>query len=129
MVYQSRKSTAGLYGPFNCYKIENEGIVSPLYSYLKPKYPEYIDFLLWYFQSSQWYPYIYKNGAQGGARHDRVGMINKLMEGIPIGLPCVEEQQKIANCLTVYDEVIQIKKEKLELWKNIKKGLLQQMFV
>lgn len=43
--------------------------------------------------------------------------------------PCVEEQQKIADCLSAYDEIIQIKKDKLEAWKEIKKGLLQQMFV
>lgn len=47
----------------------------------------------------------------------------------PISVPCIEEQQKIADCLSAYDEAIQIKKDKLEVWKEIKKGLLQQMFV
>lgn len=40
-----------------------------------------------------------------------------------------EEQEKIAELLFAVDEVIQIKQQKLEKWKNIKKGLLQQMFV
>ena len=40
-----------------------------------------------------------------------------------------EEQEKIAELLYAVDEVIQTKKQKLEKWKNIKKGLLQQMFV
>lgn len=43
--------------------------------------------------------------------------------------PCAEEQKKIADCVLAYDEAIQIKKDKLEIWKEIKKGLLQQMFV
>ena len=43
--------------------------------------------------------------------------------------PCIEEQYKIAELLSTVDEVIQVKKQKLETWKNIKKGLLQQMFV
>ena len=43
--------------------------------------------------------------------------------------PCAEEQKKIADYLSTYDEAIQIKKNKLEVWKEIKKGLLQQMFV
>lgn len=43
--------------------------------------------------------------------------------------PCFEEQCEIAELLLSVDEVIQIKKQKLEKWKNIKKGLLQQMFV
>ncbi len=51
------------------------------------------------------------------------------LENIPINIPCLEEQQKIADCLLAYDEAIQIKKEKLEVWKEIKKGLLQQMLV
>lgn len=44
-------------------------------------------------------------------------------------IPSFEEQQKIADLLFAIDEVIEIKKQKLETWKNIKKGLLQQMFV
>lgn len=40
-----------------------------------------------------------------------------------------EEQEKVAELLSTVDEVIQIKKQRLETWKNIKKGLLQQMFV
>ncbi len=40
-----------------------------------------------------------------------------------------EEQEKVAELLFTVDEVIQIKKQKLETWKNIKKGLLQQMFI
>lgn len=43
--------------------------------------------------------------------------------------PCFDEQYKIAELLSSVDEVIQIKKQKLETWKNIRKGLLQQMFV
>ncbi len=46
-----------------------------------------------------------------------------------VNIPCLEEQQKIADCLSAYDDAIQIKKDKLGVWKEIKKGLLQQMFV
>lgn len=61
------------------------------------------------------------------------GTIKRLYNGLLLAkeilLPCLEEQQKIADCLASIDEVITIKKQKLETWKNIKKGLLQQMFV
>lgn len=60
---------------------------------------------------------------------DRGKLNQEDMRGIEIGMPCLEEQQKIADCLSSIDEVITIKKQKLETWKNIKKGLLQQMFV
>jgi type I restriction enzyme S subunit len=47
----------------------------------------------------------------------------------PVVLPIPSEQQKIANFLLTFDEKIDIAKEKLEHWENIKKGLLQQMFI
>ena len=43
--------------------------------------------------------------------------------------PCIEEQKKIVDCLSKIDEVLKIKKSKLDTWKTIKRGLLQQMFV
>lgn len=44
-------------------------------------------------------------------------------------VPCLEEQQKIADCLSSFDEVIEKQKATLAAWKELKKGLLQQMFV
>lgn len=43
-------------------------------------------------------------------------------------LPCLEEQQKIADCLTAFDDAIEDLQKTVEHWKNIKKGLLQQLF-
>ena len=40
-----------------------------------------------------------------------------------------EEQQKIADFLSAYDEAISYAKQELDKWKELKKGLLQQMFV
>ncbi len=48
---------------------------------------------------------------------------------MPVLIPCLEEQQKIANFLSAYDEAITCAKQELEHWKQLKKGLLQQMFV
>lgn len=39
------------------------------------------------------------------------------------------EQRKIADCLASMDEVIQKSKDELAKWQELKKGLLQQMFV
>lgn len=39
------------------------------------------------------------------------------------------EQRKIADCLASMDEVIQKSKNELAKWQELKKGLLQQMFV
>ena len=48
---------------------------------------------------------------------------------IKTAIPCFEEQQKIADFLSAYDEAITCTKQELEKWKELKKGLLQQMFV
>lgn len=55
----------------------------------------------------------------------RLPMLNKM----PIKLPCVEEQTKIANFLSVLDEKISNVQKQLELAKQYKQGLLQQMFI
>ena len=46
-----------------------------------------------------------------------------------IKCPCLAEQQKIADCLSSLDEVIEKQKATLAAWEELKKGLLQQMFV
>lgn len=44
-------------------------------------------------------------------------------------VPCKREQEKIAELLSSYDDKIEVEKKSLEKWQQIKKGLLQQMFV
>lgn len=51
-----------------------------------------------------------------------------LME-LYINFPFLAEQQKIADCLVSFAEVIEKQKATLVAWEELKKGLLQQMFV
>jgi possible type I site-specific deoxyribonuclease specificity subunit len=46
-----------------------------------------------------------------------------------VSVPCLAEQQKIADCLSSLNEVIEKQKATLAAWEELKKGLLQQMFV
>ena len=48
---------------------------------------------------------------------------------MPVFAPDKDEQRKIADCLASMDEVIQKSKGELAKWQELKKGLLQQMFV
>lgn len=48
---------------------------------------------------------------------------------IPISLPCLEEQTKIANFLSAIDQKLEVVAQQIEHAKTWKKGLLQQMFV
>ena len=55
-------------------------------------------------------------------------LMNNIMAEIKIDLPCLKEQQKISDILSLLDEKIDTDKETLEHLKQLKKGLLQQMF-
>jgi type I restriction enzyme, S subunit len=64
----------------------------------------------------------------GGAGRNRV-MSKKDFLKLKWELPCVEEQNKIANFLSSIDTKIQQTQKQLESSKEFKKSLLQQMFV
>ena len=59
--------------------------------------------------------------------HSRQWISTYSMFKVPV--PCLAEQQKIADCLSSLDEVIEKQKATLSAWEELKKGLLQQMFV
>ena len=46
-----------------------------------------------------------------------------------VSVPSFPEQRKIADCLISLDDVITKAKDELDAWRELKKGLLQQMFV
>ena len=57
-------------------------------------------------------------------------IINKTeFSKIKIDIPCLEEQTKIADFLSAFDRKLNNQKAQLEHWQQIKKGLLQQMFI
>lgn len=58
-----------------------------------------------------------------------IHLYNDQLKNLRITLPSIEEQNKIADCLTALDELIAATNEKLEQMKAYKKGLMQQLFV
>ncbi len=58
-----------------------------------------------------------------------VPAVNKsAIEAIPVKFPKVEEQQRIADCLTSLDDLIAAEIRKLDAIKTHKMGLMQQLF-
>ena len=53
----------------------------------------------------------------------------KSLKECHIPLPCKVEQQKIADCLSSMDSLIQTQQKVVTTWQQRKKALLQQMFV
>jgi type I restriction enzyme S subunit len=68
---------------------------------------------------------IEKQKAPGGI----IKTITKeVLSSFVVKLPSIEEQRKIASCLSSLDELISAQNQKIEALKQHKKGLLQSMF-
>ena len=52
-----------------------------------------------------------------------------MLKNIDIQIPCKAEQQKIADCLSSLDSLIQTQQKVVTTWQQRKKALLQQMFI
>lgn len=74
-------------------------------------------------------PIIKKYGLKHAAGSTFLEISGTNMGKCPLKIPCLEEQRLIADFFSSFDETIVSVKKELELWKELKKGLLQQMFV
>ena len=87
---------------------------------------EYNSEYLFHYLSSQ-YQELRKISSGGDA--SRGGLNLKLVGSYRVPLPCLAEQQKIADCLSSLDSLIQTQQKVVTTWQQRKKALLQQMFV
>ena len=126
-VYNPRKSNEAPYGPISMYKYKDKGIVSPLYLCFratKEIHPRYFEM---YFKSSVWHKYIYFAG-DSGARYDRVSIKDDVFFEMPINIPSLPEQQKIADFLSLVDRRIEKQRQLVESLKKYKRGLFFEIF-
>ena len=128
-VYNPRKSSIAPYGPIQRYEYGESGIVSPLYLCFSATKENSIDttFAKYFFESPTWYSYVYSH-CDTGARHDRVSIQDAVFFQMPICLPNLDEQKKIAIFFTSLDRRIDIADKKLAALQTIKKGMLQKIF-
>lgn len=61
-----------------------------------------------------------------GSTRKRIGLDE--LKSIPIFIPILQEQKKIADCLSSLDELIEAHEQKLDALKQHKKGLMQHLF-
>ncbi len=71
---------------------------------------------------------LYKNFANVVEGQNVKNLYYVELEPLEIYRPSLEEQQKIADCLTSIDEQINLQIQKVESLKEHKKALLQQLF-
>ena len=126
-VYNPRISVTAPVGPINRNKLGRNGVMSPLYTVFRPREVDNT-YLEHFFKSRYWHDYMYFNG-DSGARSDRFSIKDDLFFLMPIPLPHIAEQEKIGDYLTTLDNLITLHQRKLEKLKNIKKSMLEKMFV
>lgn len=122
MVYNSMRMWQGANGIS-----EYDGIVSPAYTVLKANMKINHTFFAYLFKTSKLIFEFYRFSQ--GLTSDTWNLKYPQISKIKVSIPCYEEQEKIAKGLKAFDEKIQVEKDILEIWGEIKKGLLQQMFV
>ena len=128
-VYNPRISRYAPVGPIHLNKLNYTGIVSPLYTVFSINKSRYhLGFFEYFFKNHSWYSYM-RSIANYGARHDRMNIKIDDFFAMPILMPILKEQTKIANFLSAIDEKIDNLTASLGSWKLFKKSLLQKMFV
>lgn len=127
-IYNPRISTLAPVGPINRNKLNRTGIMSPLYTVFRASKVD-LGFLEWYFQSNHWHRYMKLNG-DSGARADRIAIKDSTFFEIPIKTPVnIKEQVLIGETLEKFNQYITLHQRKLDKLQEVKKGLLQKMFV
>lgn len=108
------------------YILEIDGCIHDGWLLIRDERNNYNKMYLCYFLGSEYMLKQYKKFAAGTG----VNNLNKnLVANVKVLVPCIDEQQKIADCLSALDDVINDYKKTLAAWEELKKGLLQQMFV
>mgnify|MGYP001736555024 FL=1 len=129
-VYNPRISMQAPVGPINRSKFEYTGVMSPLYYVFRITDKRFsLTYMEWFFKSSSWYDFMYKNG-NSGARSDRFAINDDAFLRLPIYHPKdISEQEQIGKCFTQIDTHFNKTSTKLTKLRNIKQSLLQKMFV
>ncbi|MGZ1339113.1 restriction endonuclease subunit S, partial [Lactobacillus delbrueckii subsp. bulgaricus] len=84
-------------------------------------------FLETLFQTTTWHRFMYQNG-DTGARVDRFAIKDSTFMSMPIKVPSLEEQHKLALAFQKLDQTITLHEEKKHQLERLKSALLQKMF-
>lgn len=126
-VYNPRVSVSAPVGPINRNKLGRNGVMSPLYTVFRT-HDINTTYLEHYFKTKCWHLFMKMNG-DSGARFDRFSIATSLFMEMPIPYPEMDEQAKIGGYFDELDKLITLHQRKSDELQNIKKYMLQNMFV
>ena len=105
------------------------GIVSPAYTIVTPIRPDLHNMTFWayYFKYSPLVQTFQKYSQ--GLTSDTWNLKFPRFSEIAVTMPPISEQDKIAECLSVFDEHCKCEDEKLQALLQVRTSLLQQLFI
>ena len=104
-----------------------DGLMSPRFSCLRPIVEQRYSFWKYYIPREESMRPILVNATKSGTMMNELVPDDLMRESILV--PCLAEQEVIGNGLSQLDHLITLHQRKLELLRNIKKSLLDRMFV
>ena len=126
-IYNPRVSVSAPVGPINRNKLGRNGVMSPLYTVFRT-HDINTTYLEYYFKTKCWHMFMKMNG-DSGARFDRFSIATSLFMEMPIPCPNLEEQAKIGSYFDELNRLITLHQRKCEKLQDMKKYMLQNMFV
>lgn len=126
-VYNPRISVTAPVGPINRNRLGRNGVMSPLYTVFRTNGINNL-YLEFYFKTTSWHKFMKLNG-DSGARFDRFTIGSSQFMEMPIPYPTLEEQKKIGEYFENLDYLITLHQCKLGKLQNIKKFMLEKMFI
>ena len=128
------KSTSDGY-PFGAVKrldLYKKGVLSTLYIVFVPKKEQQIDsdFLTVFFDTNRWHKGVAERAAEGARNHGLLNISAEDFFDIDLSVPKdVAEQKQIGAFIRQLDNLITLHQRELEKLQNIKKSMLEKMFV
>ena len=126
--YNKSSSQGRPVGAIKPLKLYDKGVVSTLYICFRCNNPKEIDFWEQYFDAGLLDKELMSIAQEGARNHGLLNIPTNGFFGLSVLSPSIDEQQKIASCLSALDDTIVAETNKLEALKAHKKGLMQQLF-
>ena len=128
------KSTSDGY-PFGAVKrldLYEKGVLSTLYIVFAPKKEQQIDsdYLTVFFDTDRWHKGVAERAAEGARNHGLLNISAEDFFDIDLSVPKdIVEQKQIGAFIRQLDRLITLHQRELEKLQNIKKSMLEKMFV
>lgn len=130
--YNKSTSTDAPWGAIKRLDRYENGVLSTLYIVFRIKDDASIDsdFLVSYYSTNLWHKGIHEIAAEGARNHGLLNIVPTDFFDTKLAIPQdIEEQCRIGQYFTKLEALITLHQRKLKILKNIKKSMLEKIFV